>query len=340
MASPDALTAPAPSRALHRFACLVAAATFVLLIAGGLVTSTGSGLAVPDWPLSFGMVFPPMVGGIFFEHGHRMVAGTVAVLMLILTVWLGVREPRRWVRILGYTAMGAIVAQAVLGGVTVLLLLPPIVSSTHACLAQAFFCMTVTLALVTSPGWRRAEASAGLAFDRTGGVLALVAVASVYVQLILGAVMRHMDAGLAIPDFPLAFGRLVPPHWSPQIALHFAHRVWAIAVTAAVVATAVRVLRIRVADRRGPRSLTFPAGLLLALIPVQIGLGALTVLSLKHPIVATAHLATGALVLATSLVLAIRLWRPEVERRAAAARGTIVAAPPAVPVLPPAHLGS
>jgi len=127
--------------------------------------------------------------------------------------------------------------------------------------------------------------------------------------------VRHMDAGLAIPDFPLSFGRLVPPHWSTQIALHYAHRVWALAVTALVVALAVRVLRAGRGAGRGET--TVPAGLLLILLPVQIALGALTVLSLKHPAVATAHLATGALVLATSLVLAIRLWRPEIERRAA-----------------------
>src|SRR6185295_13406428 len=147
----------------HRYAVVCACATALLLVAGGLVTSTGSGLAVPDWPLSFGMVFPPMVGGILFEHGHRMVAGTVAILMLVLAVWLGLREPRRWVRVLGYAAMGTIVAQAVLGGVTVLLLLPPAVSASHACLAQTFFCLTVTIALVTSPRWAGAGAAVGAA---------------------------------------------------------------------------------------------------------------------------------------------------------------------------------
>src|SRR5438093_4990523 len=86
------------SRGLHLFACLTAVATFFLIIAGGLVTSTGSGLAVPDWPLSFGMLFPPMVGGIFYEHGHRMVAGTVALMTLVLAAWLARKEPRRWVR--------------------------------------------------------------------------------------------------------------------------------------------------------------------------------------------------------------------------------------------------
>lgn len=324
---------PTPSKALHRFAYLVAAATFGLLIAGGLVTSTGSGLSVPDWPLSFGMVFPPMVGGILFEHGHRMVAGTVSILMVILTAWLYLREPRRWVRVLGYAAMGTIVAQAVLGGMTVLLLLPPAVSATHACLAQTFFCLTVTIALVTSPRWSEASTAARDArlLDRASGRLALVSLACVYVQLVIGAVMRHMDAGLAIPDFPLAFGRLVPPHWSIQIALHYAHRVWALAVTAAVIALAVRVLRTttRESAQHAPRAdLGVPACLLLGLLPVQIALGGLTVLSLKHPAIATAHLATGALVLATNLVLAIRLWRPVLERRAAT-RGPIPEASPA-----------
>src|SRR5262249_49702142 len=175
-------------------------------------------LAVPDWPLSFGMVFPPMVGGIFFEHGHRMVAGTVTILMLILALWLYRREPRAWVRKLGYTAMGTIIAQAVLGGVTVMLLLPPAVSAAHACLAQTFFCLTVTIALVTSPHWAGPGTAAtrplaspdgtvrgddATLFDRTSSRLALFAFAAVYAQLVLGAVMRHLDAGLAIPDISL-----------------------------------------------------------------------------------------------------------------------------------------
>src|SRR5438093_4090965 len=135
------------SRGLHLFACLTGFGTFFLIIAGGLVTSTGSGLAVPDWPLSFGMLFPPMVGGVFYEHGHRMVAGTVATLMLVLAVWLAMREPRPWVRALGFAALGAVILQALLGGMTVLLLLPPAISISHACLAQTFFCLVVTIAL-------------------------------------------------------------------------------------------------------------------------------------------------------------------------------------------------
>src|SRR5262245_17982079 len=134
-----------PSR--HRFTVLLAAATVVLLAAGALVTSTGSGLSVPDWPLSFGRVMPPMVGGVLFEHGHRMVAGTVGLLTVVMAFWYARREPRREPRRLAFIALAAVVAQGLLGGLTVLLRLPPAVSVLHACIAQAFFALVVTLAL-------------------------------------------------------------------------------------------------------------------------------------------------------------------------------------------------
>ena len=140
-------------RALHRYATLTAAATFLLLAAGSLVTSTDSGLAVPDWPLSYGTWMPPMVGGIRFEHGHRMVAGVVGLMIAALAVWIARREPRRWVRRLGASALACVIAQALLGGLTVLLLLPPSVSIAHACLGQAVFCLVVSLAWGTAPGW-------------------------------------------------------------------------------------------------------------------------------------------------------------------------------------------
>ena len=120
---------------LHRFAVATAVATLFLIFAGGLVTSTESGLSVPDWPLSYGRLMPPMVGGVFYEHGHRMVATAVGILTILLAVWLSRREPRAWVRRLGYAALAAVVAQGVLGGLTVLFLLPMAVSVAHACLA-------------------------------------------------------------------------------------------------------------------------------------------------------------------------------------------------------------
>src|SRR6059058_3094490 len=121
---------------LRRYAKFVAASTLFLIFAGAMVTSTGSGLAVPDWPLSYGMVMPPMVGGIFYEHGHRMIAATVGFLTVLQAMWLQLREPKKRVRILGWCSVGAVIAQGVLGGLTVLFLLPHSVSIAHAGLAE------------------------------------------------------------------------------------------------------------------------------------------------------------------------------------------------------------
>src|SRR5438874_816702 len=148
-----------PSRGIHRLAVATAASTFVLLFVGGLVTSTGSALAVPDWPLSFGQVFPPMVGGVLFEHGHRLVAAFVGLLTVTLMVLLTQREPRIWVRWLARGAVLAVLLQGALGGMTVLFRLPLAVSVTHACLAQAFLCLVITLAVCTGPGWQVRPAS-------------------------------------------------------------------------------------------------------------------------------------------------------------------------------------
>ena len=128
------------NRSVHRFAVFTAACTFLLLIAGALVTSNDAGLSVPDWPLSYGSLLPPMVGGIFYEHGHRMIATFVGMLSIVLAVWLWRVESRAWVRWLGVAALGAVVAQGILGGITVLFFLPPAISSAHATLAQLFFC--------------------------------------------------------------------------------------------------------------------------------------------------------------------------------------------------------
>lgn len=302
---------------LHRFARLVAMATVLLIVAGGLVTSTGSGLSVPDWPTTygwsmFGFPLSNMVGGIFYEHGHRLIATTVGCLTIVLAAWLGWSDPRRWVKWLGLIALVAVVAQGVLGGITVLFFLPAPVSIAHAGLAQIFLCLTVTLALVTSPGWRAGYGRSGLApavDDRTLRRLAVTAVGTVYSQILLGAAMRHTGAGLAIPDFPMAFGHLVPPHWSGPIAIHFAHRLGAISAALAVVAVASHVWY----HHRRRRELTRPSALLVALVAVQITLGAFTVLTRKDVAVNTAHVATGALVLATSLVLALRAFRLRFE---------------------------
>ena len=296
---------------LHLYALVVAASTAVLIFAGGLVTSTGSGLAVPDWPNSYGwfmFTFPleNMVGGIFYEHGHRLIASAVGFLILVMAVVLWRVEPRAWVRKLGFIALAAVIAQGILGGITVLWYLPDPVSIAHASLAQIVFCLMTAIAVATAPAWRRSYAPAGgVPDDRTLRRIAVATTALVYLQIVIGATMRHTDAGLAIPDFPWAFGRLVPPDWSPQIAVHFAHRVGALIVAAMVVATAGHVLYHH--GRR--RALARPAMILVALVGVQITLGALTVLSGRQYIINSLHVVTGGLVLVTSLVLTLRAHR-------------------------------
>lgn len=290
--------------ALHRLAIAVAGATLFLIFVGGLVTSTGSGLAVPDWPLSFGQVFPRMVGGVFYEHGHRMVAATVGFATVLLTLGAFLVETRRPVRMLALAATGTVVAQGLLGGLTVILLLPPAVSVAHACLAQAFLCLAVALAVTTSPSWESMRPTADGGASPVARAARLTA-GAVYVQLILGAIMRHTGAGLAIPDFPLAFGGLVPPFDRPGVAIHFAHRLGALVVLTAIAWTAATVRRDAGHDRR----LAAPALLAVVLVALQVSLGALTVWSAKAVLPTTAHVAVGAALLATTFALALRAGR-------------------------------
>jgi cytochrome c oxidase assembly protein subunit 15 len=297
---------------LHRYIKLVAAATVLLIAAGGMVTSTDSGLAVPDWPNTYGhfmfsFPFEKMVGGILYEHGHRMIASTVGFLTIVLAAWTWKVEPRRWVRHLAAGALAAVILQGLLGGVTVLLLLPAPVSIGHAGLAQIFFCLTVSLALFTSRGW---QARTHAPDDERLRRLTAATTALIYGQILLGATMRHTEAGMAIPDFPLAFGRVLPPVWSAGIGIHFAHRLGALAVTAAVLIAARHVLR----NHREDPALRRPVLLLLFFVAVQIGLGAFVVWTGLEPIVNTAHVANGALVLGTSLVLTLRAFRPLFDR--------------------------
>jgi cytochrome c oxidase assembly protein subunit 15 len=296
------VSAPRTPRALHAFAVLLASATLALIFIGGLVTSTGSGLAVPDWPLSFGRFFPRMVGGVFYEHGHRMVAATVGALTVALALWTMLADTPRPVRRLALAAVGTVIAQGLLGGLTVIFLLPPAISIAHACLAQAFLCLTVALAVVSHPDWTPASAAPA---DSSYAALTIATAATVYVQLILGAVMRHTGAGLAIPDFPLAFGRILPPFDSAAVAIHFLHRLGALAVATMITWTAVRTLRGHGAETQ----LTRPAVAALVLVAVQITLGALTIWTQKAVLPTTAHVACGAAILGTMVLLALRARR-------------------------------
>jgi len=219
----------------------------------------------------------------------------------------------RW---LGVAALGTVIAQGLLGGLTVLFFLPAAISTAHAGLAEIFFCLTVAIALFTSPTWSTAPPIDEARLRR----LATITTAVVFTQILVGATMRHTGAGLAIPDFPWMFGHLVPDHWDPKIAVHFGHRVGALIVTLLVMGSVAYV------RTRHPQQseLTRPAMLMLVLVAIQVTLGALTVLSARDPWINSVHVVCGALVLTTSLVVTLRSWR---TRILAASRDDLKAVP-------------
>jgi cytochrome c oxidase assembly protein subunit 15 len=288
----------------------VTACVFLLLIAGALVTSTQSGLAVPDWPLSYGRVMPPMVGGIRYEHGHRLVAAAVSTLVgLEFGAFLFFFKERRTLKRLAGVAFFAILLQALLGGLTVIFLLPPAISSAHAALAEIVFALIATIALMCSKTWEdlgRIPSKGNAPVVRRAFRWVVAATAAVYLQIVLGAVMRHTGAGLAIPDFPTAFGGVVPTFEElsrPGVPIHFAHRLMALAVVL-LVFQAARVLSALPALP----SLFAPAGAFWAgLVCLQAFLGASSIWSAKAVPLTVAHLATGALCWVTGVLLSVAL---------------------------------
>jgi cytochrome c oxidase assembly protein subunit 15 len=321
---------------LHRFAQFTTFCTFLLIIAGGLVTSTQSGLSVPDWPTTYGhfmFAYPldQMVGGIFYEHSHRLIASTVGFLTLILAIWLWRREDRRWVRVLGFIALATVILQGILGGLTVQFLLPTPISVSHATLAQTFLSIIAAISLLTSAWWR-AEQPQPLNDSSSPRLftLCLLTTMSVFFQLILGALMRHTQSGLAVPDFPLAYGQVFPslspealseynrqllaqniriaaddPITPTQIVIHMLHRYWAALVSFMVIWTSVRLLRVSQHSKRLSRF----SYLLIGVLVLQITLGALSVLSQKSVTMTTAHVATGAFLLASCVLLTLHVMK-------------------------------
>jgi heme a synthase len=278
---------------LPRYAAFVTCATFFLIIAGALVTSNDAGLSVPDWPTSFGSFrMPPMVGGVKFEHGHRMIAGTVSILTIVLALWLWKSDRRRWVRRLGTLAVIAILAQAALGGITVLFYLPVAISVSHACLAQIFFCLIVSLALFTRYDWQWHKQRFQDSVSPSLRQLAVGATAAIFLQLLLGAAFRHKGLGI-----------------SPHIA-------GAVVVTGGVLWLLVRVLT----ERPGKSRLVRSALLLTTLLALQLCLGVasyivkMTAISAPQPLspvieITAAHVAVGALLLASSVVATLQVFR-------------------------------
>ncbi len=268
----------------------------MLIIAGALVTSNDAGLSVPDWPTSFGSLYkiPHLVGGIKFEHTHRMIAQFVGFLSIILAVWTWRADPRRWMKYLGVSALALVIAQGILGGLTVLFFLPPLVSSAHAALAQTFFCVVVLIAVFTSRKW--AEEIPRIESDDhhpTVFTLALLSIFVLYVQLILGAMFRHH--GLS---------------WWPHV------------LNAATVAILLTWTSVRgLSGYSGIDAVRRPAITMLALMIAQLCLGFVAFLTrvawghaavqpeLPMVISTVTHVAVGALLLATTAVLAVEVWR-------------------------------
>jgi len=190
---------------VHRYAIFLAVCTFILLIAGALVTSNEAALSVPDWPLSYGTLTPPMVGGIRYEHTHRVIAALVGLLTIGLAVLLWRKDQRKWLRNLGFAAIGVVVAQGVLGGLTVLLYLHYGMPVAHACLAQIFFGAVVSLAVFTSRWWTSELPQLEDHGSPSIHTLATLNAVVIFLQVVLGAGFRHRD----IPIWPHAAGALV-----------------------------------------------------------------------------------------------------------------------------------
>ena len=274
----------------------VACATLVVITAGALVTSNDAGLSVPDWPTSFGYLIkvPHFVGGIRYEWSHRMVAGTLVSLTLAIAIWTFLVERRRWMRWLAIAAFCTVICQAILGGLTVLLFQPPAVSTAHATVAQTFFCIAVAIALFTGRKW--IEEQPRVEFDPRRPslfTLTLLSIFVLYVQLILGGMFRHHGMS-----------------WWP-------HVLNAVIVAFVLTWTVIRAL----AAYSQIEAVRRPAILLLALLITQLCLGFAAFLTrvawgrdaaqpeLPMVVSTVAHVAVGALLLATTVVLAIQVWR-------------------------------
>lgn len=293
---------------LHRFAFFTAAMTFVLIFVGGLVKSHEAGMSVPDWPTSFGhnMFALPfrmwMDNNAFYEHGHRLYASLVGFLILVQAFWIQRSETRTWVKRLGWAALGLVIVQGIFGGLTVMFYLPTAISSTHAGLAQSLFCLTLSIAMVTSRAWKNAPERIVEPQAWSLRRLTSITIGVIFLQILIGAVMRHEEAGLAIMDFPLAQGKLIPDFATFGIAIHYTHRIGAVITTIFVIWTALA------AFRQFPRrtDLTRPALLAIIMVLIQFTLGALTVLHLKAPTMTTLHVSGGAATLGIMMFMAIR----------------------------------
>jgi len=306
--------------ALFWFAVLNAVATFLLIGLGGLVTSHEAGMSVPDWPTTYGynmFVFPvdKWIGGIFYEHSHRLLASLVGLLTTILAIWLWAKDPRKWLHWFGIAAFLLVIAQGILGGLRVRWQLDWL-GVPHGAVAQTFLVLTAAIALFTSRWWQNSETEKQIAVPRGLRSHILYVTILIFVQLLIAATMRHQHAGLAITDFPLAYGKIWPATTSEAIAhynatrppgtignpitafqvdLQMIHRLVACAIFLGVAAAAMLARK----KLGGRDALTKLAFFWLGLLSLQIGLGAWTVWSNKAADITTLHVMVGASALLT-----------------------------------------
>jgi cytochrome c oxidase assembly protein subunit 15 len=301
-------TAPKPALAL--FSALAAAWVFVLVSLGAFTTSINAGMAFPDWPLSNGSLNPHgwlSNLSMFAEHSHRLSAGLMSAITIVLALWIWLAESRAWLRQFAAYAVVLVLLQALVGGLRVLLefrQIPMIDTSVgrlfamlHACLAQIFACCLIAIATACSRGWILNRRPMGAAVRRAGvGCCALL-----LVQLAIAAVMRHSFAGLAIPTFPYstAGGGLLPAVWSFKVGIHFAHRMMAVVLTLAILWFVTRIWR----DRAATVGMRTGASALVSLLGLQILLGATVIWTRRDPMVTTGHVLVGAATLATAFWL-------------------------------------
>lgn len=319
------LAVTSPCRGLRRFSKILVGATLFLIFMGSLVTSSGSGLSVPDWPNSYGhfmFSFPvsQWVGGIFYEHSHRLVASTVGFLTLVMMFWVLKTERRSWMRKLSIFCLAAVVMQGLLGGITVLFFLPTFVSVLHAVLAQTFFILTIVMAYGFSRERyfreRSVEAQGRQPFFKVAVFLTIM----VYGQLIMGALMRHTGSGLAVPDFPTMAGSFFPTfnrqmliwinswrfdhHLDPvtlsQVVIHLCHRLGALLVL-------VLSAYLTAATRKSADKIFFYGAIFINfLVLSQLLLGIFTLWSERQLYITSLHVVTGAALLGLCVILTLR----------------------------------
>ena len=312
------------SPALSIFSKILPLGVLGLIFMGALVTSNDAGLAVPDWPNTYGenmFLYPPSkwTGGIFYEHVHRLIASGIGLLTFVLTVWVLKTEKRKWMRWTALVALAAVILQGILGGMTVLYQLPVSISSFHAILAQSFLCLTIFIAYMLGKEFnKRRESGAG---DRKIFRKSVFVTVLVFIQLAIGAVMRHSGSGLAVLDFPTMGGEWLPtfsasmletlnsmraeanlyPITNFHAAIHVAHRAFAVLIALAVIGLFVIVGKSTYRDSK-VNKLT---GFVMALMIVQFLLGIIAVLSVRSPVPTSIHVACGALLLALLFYLSL-----------------------------------